>query len=153
MICDLGFEKINKNRKGEPNPLFIITVCIFSISGLTVSEAVKALDDLPSEVLIDGDRIPEYLSLLQQEGSCNVRTIVGGDGKEVTIAAASIIAKCSRDQMMVEYSRIYPHYEFEVNSLNCIVMIDMSYFNDQITNNSLSALPLLQTYHHLLLET
>ncbi|MCQ2555363.1 MAG: ribonuclease HII [Clostridia bacterium] len=42
-------------------------------------------------------------------------SIIKGDAKSVSIAAASIVAKVTRDRMMVEYSRTYPYYGFESN--------------------------------------
>ena len=41
--------------------------------------------------------------------------IIGGDGKSVSIAAASIVAKVTRDRMMVEYAEMFPGYAFEKN--------------------------------------
>ncbi|MGI6752365.1 MAG: ribonuclease HII [Anaerovoracaceae bacterium] len=41
--------------------------------------------------------------------------IVGGDGKSISIAAASIVAKCTRDRMMLEYDRMFPGYSFHSN--------------------------------------
>lgn len=46
---------------------------------------------------------------------CDQTSIIKGDQKSVSIAAASIIAKVTRDRMMVEYSQIYPGYAFEKN--------------------------------------
>ena len=58
----------------------------------------------PDHVLVDGRRIPE-LALPQTR-------IVGGDRKSFCIAAASIIAKVTRDRMMLEYDAQYPEYGF-----------------------------------------
>ena len=41
--------------------------------------------------------------------------IIGGDAKSLTIAAASIIAKVTRDRMMVQYDSVFPGYGFEAN--------------------------------------
>ena len=68
----------------------------------------RAVEALPIEVdhaLVDGNRIPDGLT-------CSAEAIVGGDGREPAIAAASIIAKVSRDQEMVALDRRYPGYGF-----------------------------------------
>ena len=68
----------------------------------------RAAEALPIEVdhaLVDGNRIPDGLP-------CSAEAIVGGDGREPAIAAASIIAKVSRDQEMVALDRRYPGYGF-----------------------------------------
>jgi ribonuclease HII len=43
---------------------------------------------------------------------CEVKTVVGGDGKSKSIAAASILAKVARDRLMVEMDGLYPGYGF-----------------------------------------
>ena len=61
----------------------------------------------PDIVLVDGNRDPK----LGLETQC----IVGGDGKSASIAAASILAKVSRDRLMVELSAQYPQYCLELH--------------------------------------
>ena len=65
-------------------------------------------------ILIDGNKIPKELS---NKDKCkyNVESIIGGDDKIYTIACASIIAKCTRDKMMKNMSKIYPYYDWEHN--------------------------------------
>ena len=70
-----------------------------------MAEAVAQLTDTPKLVLIDGNRAPRLPML--------ARTIVKGDAKCLSIAAASIIAKVTRDQLMMELARDYPGYGFE----------------------------------------
>ena len=68
----------------------------------------KAIADLkinPDKVLVDGEGIPN--SMIPSEG------IVKGDTKIEEIMAASIIAKVTRDKIMVNYSIIFPEYGFE----------------------------------------
>ena len=75
---------------------------------LAMQRAVAALPLIPAEVLVDGNRAPDF--------GIPARAIVGGDGIEPCISAASIIAKVARDQMMADYAQRYPHYGFERNS-------------------------------------
>lgn len=70
--------------------------------------AVKALPggktERPKLVLVDGNRTPRF--------ACAARAIVKGDARSLSIAAASIIAKVTRDRMMLELDRQYPGYGF-----------------------------------------
>jgi ribonuclease HII len=68
--------------------------------------AVCALAALPERVLVDGDRVPPDLP-------CPARALVGGDGREPAIMAASILAKVSRDRHMRALDARYPGYGFE----------------------------------------
>lgn len=70
-----------------------------------MAEAVKALEARPRLVLVDGNRLPRL--------PCPARAIVKGDAKCLSIAAASIVAKVTRDRIMVELSREVPGYGFE----------------------------------------
>ena len=70
-----------------------------------MAQAVASLAVKPRLVLIDGNRAPK-LAMAH-------RTIVKGDAKCLSIAAASIIAKVTRDRLMVELGRAFPHYGFE----------------------------------------
>lgn len=72
---------------------------------LAMRRAVEMLPVKPDYVLVDGNRdpnIPEMPTLL----------IVGGDGKSASIAAASILAKVTRDHAMLELDKQYPQYLF-----------------------------------------
>lgn len=72
-----------------------------------VAEAEKQLGDDIGHILVDAVTI---------EGIDNEQTaIIKGDAKSISIAAASIIAKVTRDSMMKEYALEYPHYAFESN--------------------------------------
>jgi ribonuclease HII len=70
-----------------------------------MSEAVSQLSCRPRLAIIDGNRAPRL--------ACQARTIVKGDAKCLSIAAASIIAKVTRDRLMIELSREIPGYGFE----------------------------------------
>lgn len=66
--------------------------------------AVSALARQPHVALIDGNRAPRL--------PCKAETIIGGDAKSLSIAAASIIAKVTRDRIMHALDRQYPDYLF-----------------------------------------
>ena len=70
-----------------------------------MSEAVAALKSQPRLVLIDGNKAPRM--------AVATRTIVKGDAKCLSIAAASIVAKVTRDRIMMAMARDYPGYGFE----------------------------------------
>jgi ribonuclease HII len=80
---------------------------ILNATYLAMNRAIKKLDPAPEIALIDGNRAKgiQYLS----------RCIVGGDGKSASIAAASILAKVSRDRFMLELSIEYPEYCFHLH--------------------------------------
>jgi ribonuclease HII len=70
-----------------------------------MAKAVSQLADVPKLVLVDGDKTPR--------GPMTARAIVKGDSKCLSIAAASNIAKVTRDRLMMELAREYPGYGFE----------------------------------------
>ena len=72
---------------------------------LAMKRAIEPLDPVPDFALIDGNR--------DKGISCPHRTVVKGDSLSASIAAASILAKVSRDRYMVEMAQQYPQYEFE----------------------------------------
>ena len=70
-----------------------------------MADAVARLPQKPRLALIDGNKAPRL--------ACQTRTIVKGDARCLSIAAASIIAKVTRDRLMIETARTYPGYGFE----------------------------------------
>ena len=78
---------------------------ILNATFLAMNRAVEALSVKPDFVLVDGNRDPG----VGVRSNC----IVGGDGKSASIAAASILAKVSRDRYMKELAVEYPQYGFE----------------------------------------
>jgi ribonuclease HII len=70
-----------------------------------MAEAVSKLSETPKLVLVDGDKTPRI--------PMSVRAIVKGDSKCLSIAAASIVAKVTRDRLMMDFARAYPGYGFE----------------------------------------
>ncbi|HEY9219275.1 MAG TPA: ribonuclease HII [Phenylobacterium sp.] len=82
----------------------IASLNILHATGLAMCRAVEALTVQPVYALVDGN----YRFKLP----CDVKTVVGGDGKSKSIAAASILAKVARDRLMVEMDGRYPGYGF-----------------------------------------
>lgn len=72
-----------------------------------MTEAIKNLDIKPEHVLIDAVKL-EDLDIPQT-------SIIKGDAKSISIAASSIIAKVTRDRMMVELDKKHPEYDFKNN--------------------------------------
>lgn len=81
---------------------------IFQAAMWAMVQAVKALGVEPGRCLIDGNHVPKLLMLPGE-------AIVEGDAKCLSIAAASIIAKVTRDRMMVELAETHPGYGFEAH--------------------------------------
>lgn len=81
---------------------------ILQATFLAMRRAVEQLNTKPSLVLVDGNRAPEL-------GELPVKTIVKGDSLSANIAAASILAKVTRDRLMVELDGTYPQYGFSVH--------------------------------------
>ena len=78
---------------------------ILKASLWALARAVHALPEAPRHVFVDGkDRI---------DVMCDCEAVIGGDGLVVSIAAASIVAKVTRDRLMCELAREHPHYGFE----------------------------------------
>ncbi|NPV52161.1 MAG: ribonuclease HII [Firmicutes bacterium] len=77
---------------------------ILQATFLAMQEAISKLSVRPDYILVDGRDIPQ--SILPQKG------VVGGDGRCSCIAAASIIAKVTRDRIMIDLDKHYPQYGF-----------------------------------------
>src|SRR5437588_1604608 len=82
----------------------IAALNILHASGLAMRRAIEAMAVQPAYALVDGN----YAFKLP----CEVKTVVGGDGKSKSIAAASILAKVARDRLMIEMDARYPGYGF-----------------------------------------
>jgi ribonuclease HII len=81
---------------------------ILQATFLAMKRAVEQLSLRPSFVLVDGNREPDL-------GDLPLKTIVKGDSLSANIAAASILAKVTRDRYMVEMDARYPQYGFAVH--------------------------------------
>jgi ribonuclease HII len=78
---------------------------IYHATHWAMRQAVAALPSPPDIALVDGNRAPGL--------AVETTTIVGGDGLVASIAAASIVAKVTRDRMMIELAARFPAYGFE----------------------------------------
>jgi ribonuclease HII len=77
---------------------------ILEATMLAMRRAVEALAIAPQEALVDGNRCPQL--------ACRARAIVKGDRDVAAISAASILAKTTRDALLVELDRAWPQYGF-----------------------------------------
>lgn len=82
---------------------------ILRASHLAMERAVAGLPTPPDHLLIDGNMIPRGLTLPAQ-------AVIKGDGKSVSISAASIVAKIRRDAIMVDLAQQHPGYGWESNA-------------------------------------
>lgn len=82
---------------------------ILAATMLAMRRAVFGLSTVPAAIQVDGNRLPEICIRGDYIGG---EAIVGGDARVASIAAASIIAKTTRDRIMVELDGIYPGYGF-----------------------------------------
>lgn len=80
-------------------------VNILNATYLAMNRAVEGLKIKPDYALIDGNCVPKNITV-------ECETVVKGDFKSCSIAAASILAKVTRDHLMEEYDKEYPQYEF-----------------------------------------
>ena len=79
---------------------------ILNATYIAMNRAIDGLSQKADFALIDGNRVPKGISV-----PCE--TVVKGDAKSCSIAAASILAKVTRDRLLLEYAEKYPEYGFE----------------------------------------
>jgi ribonuclease HII len=104
---EIAFKEILKRSVvgiGVVNEKCIDRINIYQATKQALELAISDLKIKPDYVLVDGNMKPQ--------AACHVKSIVGGDSKSLSIAAASIIAKVTRDGMMRSYDRVYPKYGF-----------------------------------------
>jgi ribonuclease HII len=80
---------------------------IYQATRMAMEIAVSNLSIPPDMVIVDGN--------MRINSVCPCKTIVSGDSKSLSIAAASIIAKVTRDDIMRKFDRLYPAYGFAVH--------------------------------------
>ena len=92
---------------GEASVDEIDIVNIRQATHLAMARAIRALVQAPVFALVDGNDAPAL--------PCRCDTLVGGDGRSVSIAAASIIAKVTRDRLMASLHDAFPVYGWRTN--------------------------------------
>ncbi|MBR4973003.1 MAG: ribonuclease HII [Clostridia bacterium] len=84
----------------------IETLNILEATFLAMNRSIDGLEIKPDYALIDGNKAPKGINI-----PCE--TVVKGDAKSASIAAASILAKVTRDRLLMEYDTQYPEYNFK----------------------------------------
>lgn len=105
-----AYDWITKNTiwaYAQCSPAEIDEINILQASLLAMERAVSKLSTKPDFCLIDGNKKPKNLDCLP---------VIKGDAKSLSIAAASIIAKETRDKIMCDLSKRYPEYEWDKNA-------------------------------------
>lgn len=92
---------------GIEAPEVIDDINILQATYSAMKKSIEGLKYKPDIILVDAVTIPEIP--YKQEA------IIKGDAKSISIAAASIVAKVTRDRMMAEYDKLYPEYDFASN--------------------------------------
>jgi ribonuclease HII len=94
---------------GSSSVAEIDEINILNATYLAMRRALRGLSVNPGYALIDGNRLPPDLP-------CAAETIIKGDDRAVSIAAASILAKVTRDRLMRDLSGEFPGYGWETNA-------------------------------------
>lgn len=92
---------------GEASVAEIDRLNILHAAMLAMQRAVAALPQPPGHVIVDGDRAPTF--------ACAATAVVAGDARCLTVAAASIVAKVTRDRFMIARAAEFPGYGWEKN--------------------------------------
>ncbi|MRZ81002.1 ribonuclease HII [Paeniclostridium sordellii] len=93
---DYGIGIVQKDEIDEYN--------ILNATYMAMKKAVNCLKQKPDYLLVDAAHIPDV--------DIEQKSIIKGDSKSISIAAASILAKVTRDSIMYEYDKMYPEYGF-----------------------------------------
>lgn len=104
---EAAFEEITRKAivgVGIVDEKVIDKINIYRATLKAMQEALANLKIPPDYVLVDGR--------MKLPTKCPIKCIVGGDSKSLSIAAASIVAKVTRDRIMIEYDNLYPQYGF-----------------------------------------
>ena len=106
-LFDIITERAVAYGIGMADHSIIDEINILQATKLAMKEAISSLQQQPDYILFDAMRIDD-LEIPQE-------SVIKGDAKVLAVAAASIVAKVTRDRMMAEYSAEYPGYAFEKN--------------------------------------
>lgn len=105
-LFDIICEKAVDYSIGIATEQEIDEINILNATFLAMHRAVEGLKTKPDYALIDGNQYPKIPFVAEE-------TVVKGDAKVMSVAAASILAKVSRDRFMLEKAKEYPQYQFE----------------------------------------
>lgn len=105
-LFDIICEKAIDYSIGVATEQEIDEINILNATFLAMHRAVEGLKIKPDYALIDGNQYPKIPFVMEE-------TVVKGDAKSMSIAAASILAKVSRDRFMLQKAEEYPQYQFE----------------------------------------
>jgi len=105
--CVVGVGIIEAEEIDELN---ILQAALKAMETAVMNAAKKSKMDI---VLIDGNVVPKFADERGRPLMQNVNCVIGGDGKSASIAAASVVAKVTRDRLMLDMARKYPLYGFE----------------------------------------
>lgn len=100
IAIDIGVGIVDADRIDEIN--------ILQATFEAMKQALSNLKIDYDKILVDGDKIIPYLEVSQE-------AIIGGDDKSASIAAASVVAKVTRDRMMKAYANTYEQYDWDNN--------------------------------------
>ena len=106
-LYDVIMEKAVAVEIGMANNEVIDDINILQATYKAMAQAINSLKIKPQQILVDAVTIPD-IDIPQEP-------IIKGDEKSMSIGAASIIAKVTRDRMMVQYAQIYTEFDFENN--------------------------------------
>lgn len=114
---EILFEKIMQAKEkgdllvgiGEASAEEIDELNILQATFLAMKRAVERLGKKPDFAIVDGNQKPKGLG-------CEVMTLIKGDARSYSVAAASIVAKVYRDRLMCVLAKKYPDYGFEKNA-------------------------------------
>ena len=109
VVLDTALRQSAEFAIAEASVAEIDEINILRASHLAMERAVAALKPAPDYLLIDGNLIPRGLKIASQ-------AVVKGDARSVSIAAASILAKNWRDQVMVDLAQQHPGYGWDTNA-------------------------------------
>ena len=107
VLYDVIVERAVAYGIGSADEKEIDEINILQATFLAMRRAIAQLAVRPDLALIDGNRESDF--------GVPAQTVIGGDGKSANIAAASILAKVTRDRVMLQYAAQYPQYGFDVH--------------------------------------
>lgn len=106
-LYEIILEKAIDYSIGIVDVATIDSINILQATYESMRQALSKLKEQPDGLLVDAVTIPEV--------TISQLPIIGGDGKSNSIAAASIVAKVTRDRMMKDYDELFPEYKFASN--------------------------------------